>query len=72
MKTNATTKKFKPSKNKIRSAIKKTVSDYRKTLGQLSNKDDNPSDDSAIDCGIAATTAKRLIKTNAELFKRLC
>ena len=68
----ATPKKFKPSKNKIRSLIKKTASDYRKTLGQLSNKDDNFSEESAIDLDIAAKTAKRFMKKNAELLKRLC
>jgi len=72
MKTKATAKKFKPSKNKIRSAIKKTASDYRKTLGQLSNKDDNPSEEWAIDSHTAAKSAKRFIEKNAELFKRLC
>jgi hypothetical protein len=53
MKTKTTAKKFKPSKNKIRSAIKKTVSDYRKTLGQLSNMDDDRSEESAIDSDTA-------------------
>jgi hypothetical protein len=72
MKTKATAKKFKPSKNKIRSTIKKTASDYRKTLCQLSNKDDNPSAEPAIDFDIAVTSAKRFMKRNAELFKRLC
>jgi FKBP-type peptidyl-prolyl cis-trans isomerase (trigger factor) len=72
MKTKATAKKFKLSKNKIRSAIKKTASEYRKTPGQLANKNDNSSKESAIEPDIAAKTAKRFLRKNAELFERLC
>ena len=67
MKTKTAGETFTPSKNKIRSAIKKTANDYRKTLGQLSNMDNDRWEESAIDSDTAAKTAKRFIKKNAEL-----
>lgn len=72
MKTKTTAEKFKLSKTEIRSAIKKTASDYCKTLSQLSNIDDDRCEESAVDSDTAARTAKRFIKKSAQLFKRLC